>query len=384
MFIFFDNILRFKKYYYAFYHSRVTNDPDAFLGFSGLPRNISRLGFNSFETEYSGLGFENNWSTLQYGRGRQAWGSGNDLFLSSSINSPPYDYGLIGIKLGKIKMRYFHGFLESVGHNKKINRYILGRGIEWSNSKNLLIGINEIVVYQGENRPIDLTMLNPISNHIEIEINNRQNMQGNYQNAIWQLSVDSFLNSRFRFSFNYAIDELTIDQVEKDIDETNLTAFSSKLVYKVYDNKYGKILSSFKYIKIGTHTFRHAYGMNNFVTRHSPIGNSFGSDILLYEFGLDFFDNDKIFINTKFGYREEGENTILIDPYDSNEDIIKEPFPSGNIKEVLFGVLNFEKWFNSNNAISLSIGLDKNNEDLNGYVRLGLFFSLNNNINYFF
>ena len=36
-----------------------------------------------------------------------------------------------------------------------------------------MIGLSETVVYSGENRSFDLGYLNPISSHLEIELNNR-------------------------------------------------------------------------------------------------------------------------------------------------------------------------------------------------------------------
>ena len=33
-------------------------------------------------------------------------------------------------------------------------------------------------------------MISPVGLHAEIELNNRQNYQGNKQNAVWQFSLD--------------------------------------------------------------------------------------------------------------------------------------------------------------------------------------------------
>ena len=59
-----------------------------------------------------------------------------------------------------------------------INRYITARGFEWTNKKSLIIGFSETVIYSGENRSFDIGYLNPISSHLEIELNNRLNIIG--------------------------------------------------------------------------------------------------------------------------------------------------------------------------------------------------------------
>ena len=53
--------------------------------------------------------------------------------------------------------------------------HIIGRGIEWNNHKNIILSLSELVVYSGINRPIDFAYLNPLSSHLEIELNDRQN-----------------------------------------------------------------------------------------------------------------------------------------------------------------------------------------------------------------
>ncbi|SVD52288.1 uncharacterized protein METZ01_LOCUS405142, partial [marine metagenome] len=137
----------FKKHYYGYLYPRIVNDSLAFIRYSGVPRDITRGGFNSGETDLSGIGFQNDWLTLQLGRGRESWGAGNEIQLALNENSPAYDYGLLGLDFGKLRVKYIHGFLESTEND--INRYITARGIEWTNRKSLLIGLSETVIYSG-------------------------------------------------------------------------------------------------------------------------------------------------------------------------------------------------------------------------------------------
>ena len=98
---------------------------------------------------------------------------------------------------GKVRVRYIYGFLENVETN--INRYITARGFEWTNKRSLIIGFSETVIYSGENRSIDIGYLNPISSHLEIELNNRLNIIGDANsNAVWQIHLDYLIKKNFQ------------------------------------------------------------------------------------------------------------------------------------------------------------------------------------------
>ena len=91
------------------------------------------------------------------------------------------------------QFKTFNGFLE---RKDGYNRYISARAIEWSNKKSVLISLSEVIVYSGINRPMDFSYLNPISSHLEVELNDRQNqLSTSSGNAMWQLSTDILTRS---------------------------------------------------------------------------------------------------------------------------------------------------------------------------------------------
>ena len=150
--------------------------------------------------------------TLQLGRGRESWGAGNEIHLAISEYSPAYDYGILELDFGRVRAKYIHGFLEST--EEYINRYINVEAIEWTNRKSLLIGLSETIIYSGEGRPLDIAYLNPISNHLEVELNDRLNLLGaNDANAVWQVSIDWLLKN-LRLSWNLLYDEFVLDKEE--------------------------------------------------------------------------------------------------------------------------------------------------------------------------
>ena len=49
----------FKRHLYGYLYPRIVNSSENFKRYTGVPRSISRGGFNSGETDLSGIGFEN-------------------------------------------------------------------------------------------------------------------------------------------------------------------------------------------------------------------------------------------------------------------------------------------------------------------------------------
>ena len=363
----------FKQHFHGYLYPRIVNDPESFGRFTGVPRDIERAGFKSGETDLSGISYENNWMILQFGRGRQSWGAGNDIQLAIGDKSPAYDYGMLDLDFGKLKVRYFHGYLETDTLN--FNRYITGRGFEWRNQKSLILGLSEIVIYSGENRPIDFSYFNPMSTHLEIELNERQNQEGTGSgNGVWQISADYLSRSNFRISMNYLFDEFTLDNEQTNEGKANARAYSLKVVYTPI--KMDKAILSF-YITsmaVGTFTFKHQSGYNNFVQRNKPLGWPIGSDSKEIKLGLNSIYKKIIIANFELGQRLIGEGNFKESPYRGYTHYLDGPFPSGDFKTVHFLTGTIQWWWkhnisfiaageyydiNANNSeIKLKIGID--------------------------
>ena len=214
------------------------------------------------------------------------------------------------------------------------------RGIEWTNQKSMVVGLSETVIYSGENRPLDIGYLNPMATHLEIELNDRLNIVGaSNANAVWQASIDWVAASELRLSGNFLFDEFVIDKVEKDAGKEHGFAYSLRLSYSL-NKDLNLFLSN---IKVGTPTFRHGQGTNNFVIRNKPLGWVYGSDGQEISLGVNYYNQRNLFIKVKSGLRELGEESIINRPYDAYADYLKGPFPSGNVEETIFLNSNI-KW----------------------------------------
>ena len=339
-------LIKYKKDYYCILYPRIVSNPNAFDRFSGISRPISRFGLRSGEVDLSGLGFENDWFLIQFGRGRQSWGAGNSIQLALGERSSSYDYGMLGFNIGNIRSRYFHGYLETIDNS---NRYIVGKGLEFTNKNNFLFSISEIVIYSGKNRPLDIAYFNPMTSHLEIEMNDRQNQLGTDSgNAVWQLSSDILLHNRFRLSGNLVIDEFVIDKIQRDAGHNHFIGWSFKSVYTLKNKSKiipGTIYIYVSWVNIGTNTFRHekvsdeisgeTTGYNNFVHRNRPLGWQLGSDCEELNFGINHF-NKSLISNIKFGFYRVGSRSTIYDSYKPYDNYNNDKFPSGVINNTSY------------------------------------------------
>ena len=350
-----------KNNFYGYLYSRVVSDPNAFPRYTGKARDISRFGFNSGETDISGIGYINDWLLLQIGRGRQNWSAGEGIDLILSENSPAYDYGLFGLNFRNINGRVFHGYLET---DSLTNRYITGRGVEWTNHKNIILSLSEVVIYSGVNRPIDFAYFNPLSTHLEIELNDRQNKIGTDSgNGAWQFSMDLMANERVRFSGNFLIDEYVLDDIQLDSGKVNGIGWSARasLTNKKTEKYIFSLYGSYSYV--GTNTFRHEEGYNNFVQRSKPLGWQNGSDGQEIKIGLKYFNKNDLICNLEIIRNETGSNSIINNPYKPYDNYKDGPFPSGIINRSLFLIGGFQWWWKPNISVFSDAHLKKLNDN---------------------
>ena len=302
----------YRDNFYFFSYPRIVTNSNSFNNYSGVSLDNKRFGFNSGETDISGIGYENDWIFVQLGRGRQSWGFGENIQIALSEDSNNYDYFIMGFNYEKFTSRYFHGYLETLPDN--INRYIVGKGITYD-KKNIQFGFSEITIYSGENRNIDFSYLNPLSSHLEIEYNNRHNgIEKHSGNAIWQISVNYFLNSEVRFSSNFIIDEFKLDKSDDENRDDHRYSLSTKGIYSmnIKDNILNIYLS---YMFTSKDAFRHQNGANNFVQRNKPLGNIYGSDSNSFSFGLEYYNKYNFSAEIKLSQLDRGSFSTRSNPY---------------------------------------------------------------------
>ena len=357
--------------FYGFGGFKYNNHYYAYLYPTYVNKTHKKNTFINDQDNRSGLGFENSWLTLQIGRGRESWGAGNDIQLALSENSGVYDYFLLGSDYGKFRVKYIHGFLENVETN--INRYITARGFEWTNRRSFIIGFSETVIYSGKNRSIDIGYLNPMSSHLEIELNNRLNIIGNQSsNAVWQIHLDYLLMKNLRFSFNYLYDEFVFDP-DIQIGKEHGKAHSLRLAYSPLLFSKNLLTLYTSLVNVGTPTFRHVIGTNNFVQDGRPLDWYRGSDGQEISFGINYFNTKDLIINIVTGLLQSGDETTINRIFEPFADYLKGPFPSGQVDNQLYFKTSLIFWWKENYSISNSFYWSKEVRNINLKLKIPLF-----------
>jgi hypothetical protein len=330
--------LRYKKRAYLHYYPRLTTNPESQPHYTGIPRDIRRLGLNSGAVDMSVIGYHNDLLTVEVARGRQNWGSDYVDNLALSAHSAAYDYGLLELHYKRVKARYFHGFLETIWNDGDYNRYITGRGLEYSNGTNFVISASEVVIYSGLDRPLDVAYLNPLLLHLDVELNNRTNRAGTEYdgaNAIWQLSVDWLALRKLRVSGSLVIDEFQFDEADLEQGRPHSLAYQLRVAYSTVIYKTAVTYFA-KYTRVDTYTFRHSDGYNNFVSRGLPLGSELGSDTDRWIIGFRSIFPFRVISEIQFGVTRSGEGNILDDNYSAYEQFTSVPFPSGVVDNTRF------------------------------------------------
>jgi len=377
------NQVWFKKHFSVEWYFRASSDTSGLEHFTADPQPVRRLGINSGEFDQATLSYYNNWMTLQFGRGRQVWGTDMKENLLLSSGSASYDHLFAEAKYKNWSGVYFSGFLESIENNgNNFNRYIFGHGLQYNNRRNLLISFYELVTYYGINRPLDITYLNPVIPHFEVEMNKRENdLSSNHSNGYWGVSLDWLIWKRVRLSTSYLADQIHINGNNnlgsKYIDAS---AFQFRLGKSFIINKNTLTLYG-KYIRVGTFAYRHSTPYTVLVSRNLPLGLPDGSDFYSCDFGLINVTPYRFIFRFNYEYRKQGENNLIVNKYIPYKNTVRKgKFPSGVVTEYQTAEISLLYSFKEN--IDLEMILHYQSVTINEMEKTGNYFLLRFNYNF--
>lgn len=320
---------------YAEWYCRATSNPSAMDHYTGKPRAIRRFGgFNSLEFDQASIGYRSDWAAVSFGRGRPVWGPFGARNLALSSQSAAMDHLSVRFKYKKVTAVFFTGFLEARKDSLATqNRYIAGHGVEYAPGRNARLSLTEITVYSGPNRRFDWAYLNPLSPHLETELNDRENQpysEANRSNAVWVASADWMTKGRIRLSLSYLIDEFQFDSKDRKQGRPDATALSCR-VSKGFLWKKSSLSAWAGYERIGTYTLRHESDFSGFISRGLPLGSSMGGDADAWRLGLNSILPFRARLGVEWQALRQGANGLLAWPYTGYDEYKKVEFPSGNV-----------------------------------------------------
>ncbi|MDP8206376.1 MAG: hypothetical protein P9L92_06910 [Candidatus Electryonea clarkiae] len=356
----------FRNNWYARLLVRSTNEAASLSHYTGMAQEISRAGLTTGEIDQSVIGYRNEWATVEYGRSREIWGpmAENNLLLAG--NSPAWERVMIQVNYKRMTYRWFYGFLEAIySDGVNLNRYLAGRALEYKNGHNLILSLGEVSVIAGPDRMLDWAFLNPLSVHLEIEQNNRENDEtGNHSNNILFLNMDYLLLPSLRLSGSFAVDEFQIDVKDREEGVADALGFFSRFAWTPVRSPVG--LTVFGYnVRIGTYTMQHSYGFANLISRGELIGHLAGNDADDIALGIRFVFSMPVLLELKTGQIRWGDNPLSNHPYTGYSSYIKTSFPSGDVKTNRYMKIRIESQPIRNISIRLGghIDLSHSGED---------------------
>ena len=160
--------------------------------------------------------------------------------------------------------------------------------------------------------------------------------------------------SKIRISSNLLLDEYVIDTIQRNKGKEHGYGYSNKISVNLKDEGKKIINAHYSHIKVGTPTFRHEDGNNNFVVRNRPLGWMYGSDGFEHNVGFDYYIEPKFLLKMSFCYVKYGEESILNKPYKPYVDYMRGKFPSGKVLENKYIKFYVKYWFKSNISLFIS------------------------------
>ena len=190
------------------------------------------------------------------------------------------------------------------------------------------------------------------------------------------------LMEKIRLSGNYLFDEFTLDQSQKDEGKGTGRAFSFKSAYTPIKTVDSFVLCYVSIISIGTNTFKHEDGKNNFAQRNDPLGWHIGSDSREREVGINWLYQDKILTSINMGIRNLGENNFINNLYEPYVDYLDGLFPSGDIESIDFISFKCRWWLRTNMSIISEIAYnksDKTGNNVKGNFGIDFYYGIGKN-----
>ncbi len=344
--------------FYTQTYMRATNKASSLEHYSGISRPISRAGFNTAEIDQSIIGFTSEHFSADFGRSREIWGPESKESLVLSGTAPAYERLAIELRYKHFGAKWFYGFLDAVPYSKDsslfVQRYISGRAIQYYNSKDFVIGLGEVSVLAGINRPIDWSHLNPLAFHLEVEQNGRSNNLENWENAVWFLSIDKRLGEHLRLSGSLIIDEIKLERSETK-KMPDMLGWQGRIAWSDQSAIGWTTLYS-SYTRVDTYTYQHTSGYANWVTRNQFLGYPLGNDIDELIIGGRFVSfSIPVALELTYEHLRQGENSLTINNRYYKSCIVQQMghFPSGEVQWLHF--ITFTMHFQPNSWLKFDV-----------------------------
>ena len=246
----------------------------------------------------------------------------------------PYDQIVYGFKNEFFELSSYYLALNSLQDSDVLNlRHLNGHRL----SINLKIGylaFNEVILYGGENRQINIMLFNPFMIYYAYQ-KNTKNFESNSL-----VSMELYLNYHNYFFFGeFLLDDFQIDKdVPGDLEPNEWGMNVTLGKNKIFKELNWKI----NYTMVANRTYNAPEkDYEKYIYKNYPIGHWLGNNFWELKSSFTFIPNNQIFVELNISHFEYGKES-LYSPFNKNylnytvEEGYSESFPFGNV-DVLSG-----------------------------------------------
>ena len=185
------------------------------------------------------------------------------------------------------------------------------------------------------------------------------------------IEAGSEINSSFIRS--ELIDEFVFDRDIESKKQHGL-AYSFRFVYNPFIMEKDIFTLFTSIMHVGSPTFRHYKGSNNFVAGGQPLGWINGSDSRDLSIGINYLKSEKILMSISTGYFQAGDESVINRPYDSYVNYNKSKFPSGSAYDFIYFDSFFRYFINSYSSVTLGLNYSFENFNYDTMVELDIYY----------
>lgn len=320
--------------------------------------------------EIGTIEYTNEWFNLKFGRDYFVPGVHLYENLLFSRYNYSYDQLKIAFRSKYFELSTFYLNLNSYSENNILfQRHLNGHRLSF-NIKYGYIAINDIMLYGGQDRQIELALFNPLLLYYPYQ-KNKRHFESNSL-----MSLELYLKYKNYFFFGeFLIDDFQVDKkVPGDLEPAeygiNIT-IGKKDVFRDFNWK-------MNYTKVSNRTFNAPEkDYEKYIYKNYPIGHFLGNNFWEIKSTLDYNPKDKLNAKLTFYYYEHGEDALYSD---FNKDYLNYAIEEGYNENFPFGNINTQFGFYSTIYYNLSENIILRN-NLSYWIKKGI---LNNNFNYSF
>jgi len=312
-----------------------TNSRD---GKAELGTSESQAGFTG-RIQRAWLAYDTKHVEIAAGRDAIQLGPGRFSQLLLDVNLPPYDMFRLRLSSHKFQLYAFTSFLPSVQSEYRpqnyINRYLTGKRISFtSETHGFDVGVGDIMLYTGENRPFNWILSNPFVPLYLVENTdfiNRETpeYQGDNQNIILFTDGTFHIVPLHKLYYQVIVDEFQFRPSMRKLMNDQIGYTTGYAGVFQLTRRYN-IQLQFEFSRLQSWVYNHPGDHTTYLYLDHPIGNQEGGDVREVHLRGDLWSGYQYAIGFKFDQIEKGQ-VSLFDKWDP-QSTKSGSFPSGVIQ----------------------------------------------------